>query len=52
MALQEKSDENGFGISDKSLVALGLWVDSGENRIGDILQSDISQVQLNTLLGL
>jgi hypothetical protein len=48
--VQEKSDEIGSRISGKSLVALGLWVDSGKNRIGDILQSDISQVQLNTLL--
>jgi len=48
--VQEKSDESGSRISGKSLVALVLWVDSGRNRIGDILQSDISQVQLNTLL--
>lgn len=48
--VQEKSDESGSRISGKSLVALGLWVDSGKNQIGDILQSDISQVQLNTLL--
>ena len=48
--VQEKSVESGCRISGKSLVAFGLWVDSGKNRIGYILQSDISQVQLNTLL--
>jgi|7_EtaG_2_1085326.scaffolds.fasta_scaffold61209_2 hypothetical protein len=49
--MQEKSVENSFWIAVKALIAIVFQVDSVKGGIGDILQSDISQVQLNTLLG-
>jgi hypothetical protein len=48
--MQEKSVENSFWIAVKALIAIVFQVDSVKGGIGDILQSDISQVQLNTLL--
>ena len=48
--VQEKSDENGSWFLAKILIVLLFRLVSGESRIGDILQSDISHLQLNTLL--
>ena len=48
--VQEKSVENGSWIAVKGLICRGVRVDSGKGGAGDILQSDISHLQLNTLL--
>ncbi|WP_372635748.1 hypothetical protein [Alcanivorax jadensis] len=49
--VQEKSAENDSWLAANTLAALVFRVDSGKNGAGDILQSDISHLQLNTLLG-
>ena len=48
--VQEKSVENGSWIAVKALIGRSFRVDSGKGGAGDILQSDISHLQLNTLL--
>ena len=48
--VQEKSVENGSWIAVKVLIGRSFRVDSGKGGAGDILQSDISHLQLNTLL--
>ena len=48
--VQEKSVENGSWVAVNTLVGRVFRVDSGKGGIGDILQSDISHLQLNTLL--
>ena len=50
--MQEKSDDNNSWIEDNALFALAFRVGSGKNGAGDILQSDISHLQLNTLLAI
>ena len=42
--------ENDSWLAAKTLATLVFRVDSGKNGPGDILQSDISHLQLNTLL--
>jgi len=49
--VQEKAAENDSWLAAKTLATLVFRVDSGKNGPGDILQSDISHLQLNTLLG-
>ena len=48
--MQEKAAENDSWLAAKTLATLVFRVDSGKNGPGDILQSDISHLQLNTLL--
>ena len=48
--MQEKAAENDSWLAAKTLAALVFRVDSGKNGPGDILQSDISHLLLNTLL--
>ena len=48
--VQEKAAENDSWLAAKTLATLVFRVDSGKNGPGDILQSDISHLQLNTLL--
>ncbi len=48
--VQEKPVENGSWIAVKALIGGSFRVDSGKRGAGDILQSDISHLQLNTLL--
>ena len=49
--VQEKSVENSSWIAVKALIGRRVRVASGKGGAGDILQSDISHLQLNTLLG-
>ena len=48
--VQENLVENGSWVAVKRLIALAFRVDSEKAGDGDILQSDISHLQLNTLL--
>lgn len=50
--LQEKSGENNSRVEDNALFVLVFRLDSGKNVSGDILQSDISHLQLNRLLAI
>ena len=48
--MQEKSGESDSFFYSNSLNCFYFGVIWAKSQIGDILQSDISQVQLNTLL--